>query len=204
MEEQYTPWNGIGKCKFHGIDLITVENAEGEIYVAAKPICEALGLLWDKQLRLIKRDPILSEGVTIMVLPSPGGKQETVCLPLDYLNGWLFKINANNYSGARRETILQYQRECYRALFNYWLGGGALNPRATRSQLLELRSELEELRRVKRLEGNRVAWGSVSEKTGEIRGVLVRAHLRSWRPPGAAASSRQLEFAFSSIYPGSN
>jgi hypothetical protein len=51
------------------------------------------------------------------------GKQyEMVCLPLDYLNGWLFKINANRYKGDdRREVIIRYQRECYRVLADHFL-----------------------------------------------------------------------------------
>jgi hypothetical protein len=177
------PWNGVGTVEFCGAELITVEDADGEILVAMKPICEALGLDWRAQQRLMNNDPILSEGKVVMTLPSAGGPQEMVCLPLDYLNGWLFKTNANRYSGERRERILTYQLECYRALFGYWLCGGAVNPRGTHAQLLAVRDELERLREAKRLEGNVVAEGTISEVTGLERAVLVRAHLRSWRGP---------------------
>ncbi|MBF0607290.1 MAG: hypothetical protein HQL61_07075 [Magnetococcales bacterium] len=58
-----------------------------------KHICESLGLYWKGQYDLIKRDEVLSKGVCVTHIPSVGGPQETVCLLLKYLNGWLFKIS---------------------------------------------------------------------------------------------------------------
>lgn len=59
---------------FHGHQLTTIEHNGGP-YVAMKPIAEALGLIWAKQLQLIKRDVVLSEAMTVMVIPSDGGPQ---------------------------------------------------------------------------------------------------------------------------------
>jgi hypothetical protein len=59
-------------------------------------------------------------------MPAAGadGKQYgMLCLPLDYLNGWLFRINANRYQGARRDLIIKYQMECYRVLARHFLPG---------------------------------------------------------------------------------
>ncbi|GBC63379.1 hypothetical protein DENIS_4373 [Desulfonema ishimotonii] len=98
--------------KFHDHDLITIEK-DGTYFVALKPICEGIGLDWESQRQLIQRDLVLKEGTCIIQVPSAGGLQEAVCLPLHYLNGWLFKINASRYRGGRRETIIQYQKECY-------------------------------------------------------------------------------------------
>jgi hypothetical protein len=39
-----------------------------------------------------------------------------LCLPLDYLNGWLFGINASRVKAGVRERLLRYQRECYKVL----------------------------------------------------------------------------------------
>jgi len=41
---------------------------------------------------------------------------EVFCLPLDFLNGWLFGVNANRVKPALRDKIIQYQRDCYRIL----------------------------------------------------------------------------------------
>ena len=125
--------NEIVKIPFHGNEIIAVEK-NGKKYVAMKPIVTALGLEWNKQLELIKRDAVLSEGMTITGIPSEGGIQESVCLPLEYLNGWLFKVSANRYKGKRRQVIELYQRECYHALYDYWHNGGAINPRLDEKQ----------------------------------------------------------------------
>lgn len=38
------------------------------------------------------------------------------CIPLDYLNGWLFGINANRVKPEIRDRLIRYQTECYRVL----------------------------------------------------------------------------------------
>ena len=125
--------NGIMKVPFYGNEILAVEK-DGKKYVAMKPIVEALGLDWSGQLGLIKNDTVLSEGMVVTTIPSNGGIQETVCLPLEYLNGWLFKVQARRYRGERRKAIELYQRECYHALHSYWHNGGAVNPRLDEAQ----------------------------------------------------------------------
>lgn len=100
---------------FHGNQLIGFEDAGG-VSVALKPIVEGMGLAWNKQLERVKRDPILSEGMTIMVIPSEGGAQESTCLRLDLVHGWLFTVDSARVKPEIRERVLVYQRECYRVL----------------------------------------------------------------------------------------
>ncbi|MCP4744767.1 MAG: hypothetical protein GY874_01300, partial [Desulfobacteraceae bacterium] len=118
---------------FQKIELPTIKNDDGDIYVALRPIVEGMGLTWDKQLRLIKRDIVLNSSVAIMAIVAKDGKtRQMTCLPLQYLNGWLFKINAARYKDPiRRELIIKYQKECYQALHDYWHKGEAVNPRST-------------------------------------------------------------------------
>lgn len=72
---------------------------DGKPFIAVKPICEALGLDWSKQLRSLKSDPVLSSTMDVSSIVGADGKtREMVCLPLDYLNGWLFKIDARRRS----------------------------------------------------------------------------------------------------------
>jgi hypothetical protein len=102
---------------FYDDSIVAVRVEDGAIYVPLRPLCELLGVVWAAQLRRINRDPILSEtakGVTVTV--TPGGAQEMICLPLDYLNGWLFGINATRVKEEIRDRVLRYQRECYKVL----------------------------------------------------------------------------------------
>lgn len=97
-------------------------NDGNTVWVALKPIVEAMGLDWSAQFRRVKRDPILSEGIAIMATPLVHG-QETVCLILDYLNGWLFTIESNRIKDNEiRERVQEYQRECYRVLYRHFSG----------------------------------------------------------------------------------
>ncbi len=107
-------------------DMITAvsveEGGKQEVYVSIRQICELLGVSYQGQIRRINDDPVLSKqvkGVNITFTPSGGrggGAQETNCLPLDYLNGWLFGINANRVKKEVRERLILYQERCYKVL----------------------------------------------------------------------------------------
>ncbi|MBK9053977.1 MAG: hypothetical protein IPL78_24600 [Chloroflexi bacterium] len=49
-------------------------------------------------------------------IQTSGGPQVTQCLPLEYLNGWLFGINADRVRPDIRDRLIRYQRECYKIL----------------------------------------------------------------------------------------
>ena len=84
--------SNIQTINFNNQQLLTVEK-DGIKYVAVKPICENLGLDWDSQRTKIKNNHILNEGAVIITFPSEGGPQQTTCLPIDMINGWLFTIS---------------------------------------------------------------------------------------------------------------
>ncbi|MCW9731901.1 phage antirepressor N-terminal domain-containing protein [Avibacterium sp. 20-15] len=115
---------------FHNQTLLTIEQNNIH-YVAMKPICENIGLAWNAQLLRIKRDEVLSQGMIVMITPTNGGEQEMVCLPIQYLNGWLFGIDVKRVKPEIRETLITYKRECYQALFDYWNKGKAERSQTT-------------------------------------------------------------------------
>ena len=109
---------------FNNQSLITVEQ-NGNHYVAMKPICENIGLAWEPQVLRIKRDEVLSQGMIVMIIPTNGGNQNMICLPIEYLNGWLFGIDINRCKPEIRDTLIKYKKECYQALHDYWFNGKA-------------------------------------------------------------------------------
>lgn len=110
---------------FNNQALITFEQ-DGKHYTAMKPICENIGLAWEAQLARIKRDDILSSTMIVMIIVAEDGKQrEMICLPIEYLNGWLFGIDVNRCKLEIRETLIKYKKECYQALHDYWFKGKA-------------------------------------------------------------------------------
>lgn len=118
---------------FHGHALAVVTGPAGEHLVAMRPICEAIGLDWASQFTRIKRDEVLHSTVVVITTVAQDGKQrEITCLPLEYLNGWLFGIDVARCREEIRPALIQYKRECYAALAAYWQQGEAVNPRKGR------------------------------------------------------------------------
>ncbi|MBD9640729.1 phage antirepressor N-terminal domain-containing protein [Ensifer sp. ENS07] len=108
---------------FRGDQLYGFENDDGT-FVALKPIVESMGMDWSAQLKRVKRDQILSEGMAIMATPfGRGGDQDAVCLKLELVNGWLFTIDTSRIKeDAVREKVVVYQRECYGVLAKHFGG----------------------------------------------------------------------------------
>jgi hypothetical protein len=104
--------------------LVQVEDTD-VVYVPVRPICEYLGVAWDPQRRRILRDPVLSrkiQFVTVTVTDSYRTRRlDMVCLPLDYLNGWLFGLNADRVKAEARDRVIRYQEECYQILARAWM-----------------------------------------------------------------------------------
>lgn len=49
-----------------------------------------------------------------------GKNYEMVCLPLEYVYGWLFTIDANLVVEANRENVKRYQLECDDVLYEHF------------------------------------------------------------------------------------
>lgn len=101
---------------FHGAQIPCAQDDNGDVFVAIKPICEAIGLKFQNAIDLIKSDEILSKVYLLRGMPTPGGEQQMSCLPLDYISGWLFSINANRVKPETKELLLAYKRECHKVL----------------------------------------------------------------------------------------
>lgn len=109
---------------FYGQHIITAM-AAGVAYVAMKPIVENLGMSWGTQQQKLARN-VDKFGCIHMNMPSLGGVQAMICLPLKKLNGWLFSINPAKVRDDIRDRLMRYQEECFTALHDYWTKGAAI------------------------------------------------------------------------------
>lgn len=131
---------------FKGDTLTTIQDS-GIEFVAMKPIVEAIGLDWKSQHRkLMSQKDKFSCGH--MTIPSAGGLQEMLCIPLRKLNGWLFSINPNKVKASICDKLIAYQEECFAALHDYWSKGVAVNPRK-RNVMEELNQACADMKRDK-------------------------------------------------------
>ena len=162
--------SGIQKIEFCGRELVAVKEKE-VVFVALRPICDALDLEWPRQMRAMQDDPVLNSVVAKLATTGADGKQyEMLCLPLDYLNGWLFKISAKRYTGARRDAIVRYQKECYRALAEHFQSQSPSGDKPSKATIRlqtpeEVAREVTQTANSIQQELQRRAW----EETGELR-----------------------------------
>lgn len=108
---------------FRGDTLYLVE-IEGEPFTPARPICEAIGVSWQGQHEKLTLNP-KRWGVRFTLTPTAGGDQQSICIPVRKLSGWLASINAAKVKPEIREKMEAYQDECDDALWRYWTEGHA-------------------------------------------------------------------------------
>ncbi|MFS2727326.1 hypothetical protein DW973_10310 [Parabacteroides merdae] len=89
--------------------------------VPIKPICEALGIDYASQFTKIKNDEDLSSTVVLSTIVATDGKErEMVCLPMEFIFGWLFTINPKNVKPEAQEAVRTYRMQCYHVLYEYF------------------------------------------------------------------------------------
>ncbi len=108
------------EVEFYGDAIIAVRTSDGSVHVPVRPVCDLLGVNWTAQYRRINRDAVLSEGMSSVEITAQEGKRMVArkmqCLPLDYISGFLFGINADRVKPELKERVIRYQRECYKVL----------------------------------------------------------------------------------------
>ena len=106
--------------RINNVDIVSTSN---EQMVPIRPICEALGIAYQPQYQKIQEDEDLAPTVTLSITVGADGKdREMVCLPVEFIFGWLFTINPKNVKPEAKEAVRKYRMECYRALYNHFVG----------------------------------------------------------------------------------
>ena len=127
MSDETTPANAAAlvpvreaQVDFYGDTLVAVQTADEEIYVPVRPVCEYLGLSWPGQFERMRRDPVLGDALALIRVTrttATGGVPDMLCLPLKFIPGWLFGIQASRVRVGLRDKIIRYQRECFDVLW---------------------------------------------------------------------------------------
>lgn len=117
---------------FNGTN-IPVMSADGTIYVAIKPICEALGVDYKRQHDTVTNHDILGELSSLQGIVAKDNKlRNMLCLPEKYVYGWLFSID------SKSQDLKKYKMSCYDVLYDYFHGATT-----ERIELLRTKSEQE-------------------------------------------------------------
>ena len=101
--------------KFNGKN-IWYKRIEDTNYIIVKSVCEALNVNYNRQFQNLKEDPILSSAFAKQQMQIPGDnqKREYICIPEEYIYGWIFSIKSDS------EELLAYKKECYHTLYRHF------------------------------------------------------------------------------------
>jgi hypothetical protein len=151
---------------FYEDHLIVQLGEDGEIYVALRPIVEALGLNWSGQLQRIKRDAVLGKHLrtlSVVVTHTEGREAQhgqVVCLPKQYISGFLFGVSAGRIKDPKlRAKVIQFQEEAHLFLDAAFTG--------------DAESAMEALRQKYLRQGYDEAWIKQRQITIETRNQLT-------------------------------
>lgn len=112
--------NGNYAVKVNDVEIQIVYRGE-EKWIPIRPICDALGIDVEGQRKKIEIDDFLKSVAESKSATGADGKTyEMLCLPYQFIFGWLFTINPKNVKPEAQEAVLKYRTECYEALFKYF------------------------------------------------------------------------------------
>lgn len=170
-------------AKVNNVDIVATKS-ENQL-IPIKPICEALGIDDKAQRNRIDRDEILSSVGVIMTSTGADGKSyEMTCLPLEFIFGWLFSIDASRVNEEAKESVISYKRECYHVLFQYFT--------APQTFLKEKQDAMEE--QVKAYQEKQRNFKDAQKEMNEAKNKLnavMKLTIEDWE-----ANNRQLMFSF--------
>ena len=97
------------ELKVNGIDLVAwIAEQDGEQLVAVRPICDALGLASNKQIKKLASDPQFS--CNHMVSTGTDGKHyEMFCIPVKKVSRWLLGINSKKVKAEIAPQLIAFQ-----------------------------------------------------------------------------------------------
>ena len=108
------------EVEFNGDILKAAQDPDGNIWVGARWVCEAIGLDDNRikyERRKMQTDSVISKGVQNFTLLTNGGNQNVMCLQLDYLPLWLAKISITPTMKKEMpgiaEKLVAYHKLCY-------------------------------------------------------------------------------------------
>ena len=112
--------------EFHEDEVLTFQEQEtGKIYVAVTMICNSLGMTENQvnsQRQKIQTDETLKLGAKKLAVTIHGQVREQLFIELEFLSGWLFKINPARFDTKLKEKLLEYQLHCKDILADAFFG----------------------------------------------------------------------------------
>ncbi|MCT7596398.1 phage antirepressor N-terminal domain-containing protein [Aliarcobacter butzleri] len=126
---------------FNG-DIIDIVERNDIKYVSVGAICRNIGLVnLNRQYKKIQEDDSFESKFIDIEINNV--IQNAFFIPLSKLNGWLFFLNPNKVKPEVKQKLIEYKKECFNVLNNYFNNGIAINHRVTETDLQKILDTLE-------------------------------------------------------------
>lgn len=123
MKKQSTANAAKNFLKFNGHD-VSFTLVDGQWWIAIKPICQALGINYNRRFQELKKHLIFGElFASTQIVAADGKLRKMTCLPERYIYGWILSITPNSrMSEEVRDNLIAYQLECHDILYDHFKG----------------------------------------------------------------------------------
>lgn len=108
---------------FYGDELTAILLDNGSVFVSIGQMCSALGLDAQGQRRRMERHTVLSRGLGVAKLTTPGGPQPAYVLRVDLVPLWLSGIRAKSVNNESRPKLERFQSEAAAVLWEAFQDG---------------------------------------------------------------------------------
>jgi hypothetical protein len=90
---------------------------DGIYWIAVKPICEAIGINYDRQFKNLKSSKLYRQLYAKQHMVGADNRlREMIALPERYIYAWIFQLNSDS------EELITYQLKCCDVLYDYFHG----------------------------------------------------------------------------------
>jgi len=93
-----------------GDEVLAARVEGGDIFVSIRPLCTALGLASQSQIRRIRADEVLAESLRDLRITAAGGVQTYQCLHLEAVPLWLALSQPSKVKEELRQRLIIYKR----------------------------------------------------------------------------------------------
>ena len=102
--------------------LLAALGNDGDVYCPIAPFCRHLGISDTRaQIRRIRDDETMSEGLRRMAIQTEGGQQLLQCISVDMLTLWLIHIREKYCKESIRPLLKSYKRQSARVIRHYFM-----------------------------------------------------------------------------------
>jgi hypothetical protein len=103
---------------FFETPVLAVRSSDGTIFLSLRDLCAAVGLDFSSQLRRLRRDDDLRDGIQAFRVMTAGGPQEQEFLILEFVPTWITTVNRSRATPIVQERLRYLRLFTIREVYN--------------------------------------------------------------------------------------